>query len=88
MIQTRAVSRSRKRPLYRPQTVEALKVLLMFCFDTAGFVLIQLFLQTSDSYSTDDPTSKLFHNFDLLGPERANTGTPNQNLSADIKSAT
>ena len=33
-------------------------VLLMFCFDTGGFALIQLFWGTSDSYSTDDPTSK------------------------------
>ena len=33
-------------------------VLLVVCYDTARFSLIQLFLGTFDSYSTDDPTSK------------------------------
>ena len=34
-------------------------VLLVVCYDTARFSLIQLFLGTFDSYSTDDPTSKI-----------------------------
>ena len=33
-------------------------VLLMLCYDTARGSLIQLFWETLDSYSTDDPVSK------------------------------